>query len=136
MGLSHKMQVYDHNTRVPFIIKGPGIQKGSQLSMPTSMVDVAPTVLELAGAAGSPSAMDGHSFAPQLLGKAHPAAFPRDAVLIEYQSIHVGSTLTCDDETDDERKMHCFSNYLYHAGVVSPRASHKIDGPNNTFSAI
>jgi N-acetylglucosamine-6-sulfatase len=46
---SHKMQVYDHGTRVPALIRGPGIEPGLRLSAVIGMVDIAPTLLELAG---------------------------------------------------------------------------------------
>ena len=77
---SHKTMVYDHCTRVPFSIRGPGIGAGTELPLISSMVDVAPTLLELAAgglAADSPEAralvalretMDGVSFAPWLIG--------------------------------------------------------------------
>ena len=76
---SHKTMVYDHCTRVPFSIRGPGIGAGTELPLISSMVDVAPTLLELAAgglAADSPEAralvalretMDGVSFAPWLI---------------------------------------------------------------------
>jgi N-acetylglucosamine-6-sulfatase len=35
---THKMQVYENCLRVPFLIKGPGIQPGSQHSFLAGMV--------------------------------------------------------------------------------------------------
>ena len=45
---SHKTQVYDHNLRVPAIIQGPKVSPGSLFTPVTSMVDLGPTILELA----------------------------------------------------------------------------------------
>ena len=46
--------VYDHVTRVSFLIKGPGIARGQDLGHVASMPDVAPTLLHLvAGTAAS-----------------------------------------------------------------------------------
>ena len=66
-----KEQPYEHIIRVPFFIRGPGIMEGANLPFMASMVDVLPTIAELAGmgGAGGPSySMDGHSFAGVLLG--------------------------------------------------------------------
>ena len=88
---SHKMQVYDHVTRVPFLVRGPGVASGTEVSVPAAMVDVAPTLLQLAGATNvDPESMDGISFADHIMGKATPNSWPRDGVLIEYQSLTGG----------------------------------------------
>ena len=51
---SHKMQVYDHVTRVPFLLHMPRMMRSGErtqqpleLGIPVSMVDVAPTLLLL-----------------------------------------------------------------------------------------
>eukprot|EP01052_Picozoa_sp_SAG31_P018212 SAG31_NODE_1281_length_9019_cov_4.758072_4_plen_199_part_00 len=107
---SDKTMVYDHVTRVPFLIKGPGIAPGQVLTHVASMADVSPTLLELvAGTAGSASVradMDGHSWAALLLEQNRTngatvasSTYPRTAALIEYHSrggnrcsgMHVGS---------------------------------------------
>eukprot|EP00937_MAST-01D_sp_MAST-1D-sp2_P005871 g5871.t1 len=94
---SDKTMVYDHGTRVPALIKGPGITPGTVLPLVASMADLAPTLLELASGADTTADMDGSSFARQLLAAGAPApagsaagsaapAFGRTATLIEYQS--------------------------------------------------
>ena len=51
-------------------MRGPGIAAGLNLPIVGSFADVAPTILDLAGAdAKVGAAMDGNSFAPWLLGK-------------------------------------------------------------------
>jgi N-acetylglucosamine-6-sulfatase len=78
---SHKTMIYDHTTRVPMLIKGPGISPGSSFDGPASMADIAPTILQLAGgSAEAREAMDGKSFAPALSGA--PLQW-KDAVLVE-----------------------------------------------------
>ena len=115
------------------LIKGPGITPGSLFAPVASMVDLAPTMLELAAGGFDPSAvpeeMDGGSFAPMLTGTGQ-----RDwkhAVLFEYQSIRDQITLTKEDY---------ISAYGYREGeqdVAMPEfKSHPHDGPNNTFIAI
>lgn len=48
-GLMGKQNMYDHSVRVPFIVVGPGVQSGHQLSRSIYLQDVMPTTLELAG---------------------------------------------------------------------------------------
>lgn len=69
--------LYDGNLRVPFIVRGPGVKPG-RIPQMTAHVDVAPTILELAGAA-IPGAMEGTSLAP--ITKGGNGAAPRDFVI-------------------------------------------------------
>lgn len=84
--MNGKHQMYDHTIRVPFAIAGPGISAGRTIRDMVSMVDVAPTLLSLAGVdpdAGAP--MDGRSFAGALLGE--PGWRRRTTVLVEFYSL-------------------------------------------------
>ena len=68
--LMDKRHVYDFDTRVPFLVRGPGIVAGSVLSEPATHVDIAPTILAMGGIAAedSPLApMDGRSLLPLLV---------------------------------------------------------------------
>eukprot|EP00041_Stephanoeca_diplocostata_P025266 m.657476 g.657476 ORF g.657476 m.657476 type:complete len:563 (-) comp22713_c0_seq8:2129-3817(-) len=134
---SHKTQVWDHNTRVPMMIKGPGITPGLVFQPMASMVDLGPTILDLATGepnGDSPAEMDGLSFAPALLGQ--PQHQWKDAVLVEYQSIRGKVTVTADDARSPEY----ISAYGYHVDAsgsrIEPEKFSAHDGPNNTFSAI
>jgi len=42
---SCKLNVYDHDIRIPMVFKGPGIKAGSSFDLPASNVDVGPTFL-------------------------------------------------------------------------------------------
>ena len=44
-----KRQPYEFDIRVPFIIRGPGISANISSETPILMVDVAPTLLDIAG---------------------------------------------------------------------------------------
>ena len=48
-GLLGKQNLYEHSTRVPFIVKGPGIPKAKQVEAPIYLQDVMATSLALAG---------------------------------------------------------------------------------------
>ena len=47
-GLFGKQNLYEHSTRVPFIVKGPGIPKGKKISAPIYLQDVMATTLAIA----------------------------------------------------------------------------------------
>ena len=65
---AHGHEVYDEQLRVPLIIRPPGgMQTGQRLADPVSLIDVAPTLLELVGLA-PPAAFEGRSWAPFLRG--------------------------------------------------------------------
>ena len=65
----HSSTLYNDQIRVPLIIKAPGA-KPEQIPGPVGLVDVAPTLLDLAGFVppGMPQ-MDGVSLAPQIMGQ-------------------------------------------------------------------
>lgn len=60
-----KRHVYEWDTKIHLLAKGPGIRPGSVMPMPGTQVDIAPTLLGLAGVE-VPSDMDGRSIAPFL----------------------------------------------------------------------
>ncbi|RYP53175.1 hypothetical protein DL768_001768 [Monosporascus sp. mg162] len=39
----------EEDLNIPFIVRGPGVEKGKTVSVPTSHTDIAPTIFELAG---------------------------------------------------------------------------------------
>jgi len=67
-GLQGKQNLYQHTWRVPFIAKGPGIKAGSRAPGNIYLLDVLPTICDLAGIK-APETFDGLSFAPVLKGK-------------------------------------------------------------------
>ena len=62
-GLMGKQNVFEHSMRVPLIIAGPGIPAGKSTSAFTYLLDVFPTVCDLAGTA-SPSDLEGETLRP------------------------------------------------------------------------
>lgn len=73
-----KHNVYDHAVRIPFVIRGPGITADTTFDFSASNVDVAPTLLGLAGVGGSDSEtlMDGKSVVPLLVDPDNSAVLP------------------------------------------------------------
>lgn len=58
-----KWNAYEHDIRVPFFIRGPGVPRGGKFNWPASHVDIMPTLLGFAGLEKMPESMDGKSAA-------------------------------------------------------------------------
>lgn len=69
---------FDGALRVPLIVRGPGVTAGTVIKDPASTLDIAPTLLELAGLA-EPEGVQGLSAASALAA----GAYPRTAALTE-----------------------------------------------------
>ncbi|MBI4890384.1 MAG: sulfatase [Acidobacteria bacterium] len=67
-GLAGKWFMHEESIRVPLVACGPGLARGRRIDAMTLNVDIAPTLLSLAGA-GIPEAMQGTSLAPWLQGQ-------------------------------------------------------------------
>jgi arylsulfatase A-like enzyme len=67
-GLMGKQNLYEHTWRVPFIVKGPGIKSGTRVEGNIYLLDILPTVCDLAGIK-IPETVQGTSFKPVLEGK-------------------------------------------------------------------
>ena len=66
-GLIDKRHAYEESMRVPMLAWAPGvIEPGSTIERMVQNIDIAPTLLELAGVTSSRT-MDGHTFLPLLL---------------------------------------------------------------------
>lgn len=64
-GLMGKQNLYEHTWRVPFIVKGPGIKSGKRVQGNIYLLDILPTLCDLAGIK-IPNSVDGLSFKPVL----------------------------------------------------------------------
>ncbi|MCA9185392.1 MAG: sulfatase-like hydrolase/transferase [Planctomycetales bacterium] len=67
-GLTGKQNLYEHTWRVPMIVRGPSIKPGSSRSGYVYLMDVLPTLCDLAGI-DIPQDVEGISFRPVLEGK-------------------------------------------------------------------
>jgi arylsulfatase A-like enzyme len=63
--LGGKFLAYEPATHLPFLIRGPGIEQGSSTGELAANIDIAPTLLELAGAEADKS-IDGRTLVPYL----------------------------------------------------------------------
>jgi len=68
-GLSHKWLMHEESIRVPLLVRYPAAVPPRRVDDLALNIDIAPTVLELAGLP-VPAGMDGHSLCPLLEGRA------------------------------------------------------------------
>jgi len=66
--VEHGYAGHQEQLRIPLVFRGPGVPAGERVATPASIVDVAPTILELAGAPALPHAQ-GISLAPAFAGR-------------------------------------------------------------------
>lgn len=64
----YKMNLYESSARIPLLAAGPGFKKNLVVESPVSLIDIYPTLMDLAGRA-SPAGLDGHSLLPELAGR-------------------------------------------------------------------
>jgi arylsulfatase A-like enzyme len=79
---SGKWTAYDEDTRVPLVVRGPGVPEGEKLPHLVLNNDLAPTFADLAGAK-IPSFVDGRSLAPLLDGEPTPTKDWRQSFVVE-----------------------------------------------------
>tara|TARA_Y100001934_G_scaffold253174_1_gene317927 strand:+ start:3124 stop:4527 length:1404 start_codon:yes stop_codon:yes gene_type:complete len=60
-----KGAIWEQTTHIPFIVRGPGIKPGSVCTQPVSLIDVYPSLVDIAGFV-LPDYLDGNSIKPQL----------------------------------------------------------------------
>ncbi|WP_396627547.1 sulfatase-like hydrolase/transferase [Luteitalea sp.] len=78
-GLLGKQSVFEHSTRVPMIVVGPGIPGGRESRALAYLHDLYPTLTALAGVA-APAGLDGTSLQPAWEGRGEP----RDSLFTVY----------------------------------------------------
>jgi arylsulfatase A-like enzyme len=116
--LGHNTQLYEESIRIPLLIKGPGLTP-RRVSDLVELIDLTPTIVELAGLANVPEAarFQGRSLVPALAGKRLPEklafsrtlwAKPRYSVRNERSKLiwdsRTGATELFDLENDPEER--------------------------------
>ena len=82
-GWMGKEDCYEHSTRVPLIFAGPGVPRGARSDAYVYLMDIYPTLCELAGIP-VPSTVDGRSFAGLLRGE-EPGAGRREVLYFAFE---------------------------------------------------
>lgn len=126
---SDKRHPYEHDIRIPFVLRGPGVPKGVTLNHIVLSIDVAPTFVDLMSGA-IPNDMDGTSIKPLLAAfnagddaeskalKAKVEAGWRTDFMVDY---HGQGTQPCG---------------LVQCPAPAANHWHLIDGYNNTFQCV
>lgn len=65
-GLVGKQNLYEHTWRVPFLVSGPGIESGTRATGNAYLLDILPTICDLAGVE-IPATVQGQSLKPVLM---------------------------------------------------------------------
>ena len=64
-----KQQTYEGGIRIPFLVKGPGVESGSICETPINLIDLYPTFMEMAGLPADPTLeLDGYNILPLIQG--------------------------------------------------------------------
>ena len=83
-GLIDKRNAYEPSMRVPLLARGPGVfEAGSVVDGMVANIDIAPTIMELAGIQERPEQFAGESFVGLTTGEIAPDAW-RDSLYYEY----------------------------------------------------
>mmetsp|Transcript_85128 Transcript_85128/g.214647 ORF Transcript_85128/g.214647 Transcript_85128/m.214647 type:complete len:600 (+) Transcript_85128:84-1883(+) len=94
-----KRHVYEWDTKIHLLARGPGIAPGTSFAAPGTQVDIAPTLLGLAGLPKPPS-MDGRSIVPFLLsagGGLQGAGSSGPAAATKQHLVEVLGDMTAED---------------------------------------
>jgi arylsulfatase A-like enzyme len=87
--ITGKNTLWERSTRVPLVFAGSGVAKGSICGRPVELLDIFPTLLEMAGFPPRPD-LEGHSLVPQLKDASAPRPWP--AVTTHNQGNHAVRT--------------------------------------------
>jgi len=77
----HGRTYYQEIVKIPWILRGPGVRAGLRVAAPVHLVDVAPTLLALAGLESAAEGMDGLSLAA--LARGEGGALPERLLFAE-----------------------------------------------------
>lgn len=74
-GITGKNTLWDRGTKVPLVFAGPGVKAGQRCAQPAELLDIFPTLIELAGLPARTD-LEGISLVPQLRNATAPRARP------------------------------------------------------------
>lgn len=89
-GITGKNTLWERSTKVPLIFAGPGITKGQRCEQPAELLDIYPTLVELAGLSARTD-LEGISLVPQL--KTAATVRERPAITSHNQGNHAVRSL-------------------------------------------
>ncbi|XP_030647498.1 arylsulfatase K [Chanos chanos] len=88
----YKMSMFEGSSHVPLLMMGPGVKSGLQLSQLVSLVDIFPTLLDLANVP-TPGGLSGHSLVPLVSQTGNQTSKQRpDWILSEYHGCNANAS--------------------------------------------
>jgi|GEM_PF-64011 len=77
----YKQNTWEGGIRIPFLVRGPGIEAGSICETPINLIDLFPTFMEIAGMDSDPSLeLDGGNLLPLFHGESDQVVMPDGSV--------------------------------------------------------
>ncbi|MBN1642125.1 MAG: sulfatase-like hydrolase/transferase [Anaerolineae bacterium] len=86
----YKMSMYEPSAHIPLIVAGPGVREGADVSALVSLIDIYPTLMDMAGLP-TPDHVHGHSLLPELRGQPSDRS---DWVLAEFHGTTINTGMT------------------------------------------
>ncbi len=103
-GTFGKRTMHDPSTHIPLIISGGGFEGGKQCDVPVSLVDIAPTLLELCDVDGSDMKLDGVSLVDVYRGKTdRRGVYSFISAKKIFRNLYFGQKMFEDLPTEDAR---------------------------------
>ena len=127
-----KRNVYEANIRIHLLVKGPDVTPGASFSIPATNVDLAPTILALAGVTDlSDAAIDGKSFANHIPGKKAISKYVHN----DDNRPALNPPTNRSSAFDEPWRDHVFIEY-YYVGLRSHCGMTPIELDDNNFIAV
>ena len=130
--LYDKRMLYETDIRVPLFVSGPGIKPGQTIESPVGHIDLAPTILAMAGIASPPPQMDGRSWLPLVFGGAEAqtqaATGWRKTFMVEYsggghpEDVEASDFVTVEASYEDKHWFHSFVHDVVSPTLKSPES--------------
>lgn len=121
-----KRQMYEWDTKIHLLARGPGIKPGSSFKQPGTQVDIAPTLLGLAGIA-APVDMDGRSIVPFIVDSSQMDGVPTVLKSTGEHLLMLGDARAYTDNWRDE----VFIEYYYNAYNTKCATGNTSNSPHN-----
>jgi len=128
---ARKGTFYEEVVRVPLLVRGPGAAAGQSRAELVTLVDLAPTILELAGAT-TPDVLEGRSLVPLLRGQVAPSDWRREVLLEHYtydQAPNLGAALRTDRWSYVEHSSNEYEMYDLVADPYQLQSLHRTADP-------
>jgi len=137
-----KRSIWQDGSGVPMIIAGPGIPAGQVCSKPVELIDIYPTLLELAGLESDPQ-LEGHSLVPLLKNPesdwphwARSSFGPENVAIISERYRYIRYQDNSEELYDRQEDPHEWTNLVGRPHYEQVIAEHRKHLPMNYHKAL